>query len=653
MSQSKSIDIKATLKKLFEDAESSGSTEYIFTLIRVGGITCDTKDPILELKCKLDIFNICSADINVFKEIFTYQRIEEVFSVLANLCYCSVSGAYNYMPFFHLYEGKYPNLKTPILYKLVQELIKIAKETNNSQLVNIISNAFSSPFLSSFDGQKEENHTELSIEDLKSLKIFIKAFIEIYYDTLKQFCDRPIFYKLPRFEVLELLVCEDIGLHGFKCHFSNGNSAYFIRKEDSTETVNIYLEVPIGFDVGFLNNLCHEWRVGKKRLYEIGLPGHYNKLGEWKPIIYPGNSDSLQRDAQKISDDPEVQGILFYMMCTGHRVFEFVMKATLDIPLEYFTIGKYIHFWKCPPKDGFNPNNTVIYDGWAELEHIEPEYIRAVIDQIGIVINRLAFAYDADVTWCPKYRMTRSIGSCASPKEEDLGIINSLLEEFPQTEDANILLSAIDWYNKGRSSSNIFTSFLCYYIAMESVANAIVEGDAHLGIDFYKDAPKKRKENRIKCIQAKHSELYQDNPTEFVTQSYFECVVGLKKRTQQVIEKVFGKDHKYTKLLFEKSEPDCKPLSDIRSEIAHGKINFHSKEDRILVQANLHKVNFICKNFLTRLIFSLKPEESVPAWSGLHSSSMPTNDPRAVLIISNEKNIPNPDWKIKAEWCEN
>ena len=57
------------------------------------------------------------------------------------------------------------------------------------------------------------------------------------------------------------------------------------------------------------------------------MPGRYNKLGEWKPIIYPGKTDTLHKDAMEMSEDDEVRGTLFYMMCTGYRVIEFAARA--------------------------------------------------------------------------------------------------------------------------------------------------------------------------------------------------------------------------------------------------------------------------------------------------------------------------------------
>jgi len=42
----------------------------------------------------------------------------------------------------------------------------------------------------------------------------------------------------------------------------------------------------------------------------------------------------------------------------------------------------------------------------------------------------------------------------------------------------------MDWYVRGRTSNNIFLRFLSYYISLESVASAIIEGDADINLGF-------------------------------------------------------------------------------------------------------------------------------------------------------------------------
>jgi len=60
-------------------------------------------------------------------------------------------------------------------------------------------------------------------------------------------------------------------------HSSNGSRARFARYDNSTECINLIFGQPINFMVGSIDDLKHEWRVGEKRLFEIGLKGRYNE----------------------------------------------------------------------------------------------------------------------------------------------------------------------------------------------------------------------------------------------------------------------------------------------------------------------------------------------------------------------------------------
>jgi len=114
--------------------------------------------------------------------------------------------------------------------------------------------------------------------------------------------------------------------------------------------------------------------------------------------------------------------------------------------MESFTFGKNLHFFRCPVHDDI-PNiypNSHIYDGWLEVKSTDPEYIRSSIAGIGVAVNRMAFAYNAQANWRLKYKMTMNPGACATPSKEDLQVLDRMLREFPRTEDAIILDAAID-----------------------------------------------------------------------------------------------------------------------------------------------------------------------------------------------------------------
>ena len=149
-----------------------------------------------------------------------------------------------------------------------------------------------------------------NLEDLDKIRLeevfdnaclFINELIGTYFWERLKFRDRKKLHKLPGFEVMELLTNSEVGLYGFHLYFSNGSYASFIRKENSIECPNLSpnRDGTVNYSVGSLDELTHEWRIKDKRLYEVGLPGRYNKSGEWKPLVYPppGKPERLKKIA--------------------------------------------------------------------------------------------------------------------------------------------------------------------------------------------------------------------------------------------------------------------------------------------------------------------------------------------------------------------
>jgi hypothetical protein len=647
-------EVSSILKKLFDEAKSNGGLNYIYTLVRVDGMKCNTPDPILALQSLLKNHDDKLSEEEIVSCYCSLDFIEEPLTLIANLINCTLKKPYNITPFIHLYKGQFPDTIEPEPVLITLDLRKLAKDAGKPEIVQLINVAYPDDILKECFSGNNLPGFELLSSTFQKCRIFLSVLMETYFVERLKYIDHPKFHKLERFEVLEILVNESYGLYGFCIHFSNGNCASFIRNTDSTECRNIYFGPPLNFDVGALDQLKYEWRVGAKRLYEIGLQGRYNKLGEWKPIIYPGNSEHLSEDASSLSDDPEVQGILFYMMCTGHKVIEFVVRANIELPSKFLGYAEKFNLWKCPPIDGSSPagQSDWIYDGWFELDSVDTEHIRLVIATIGTILNKLAFSYDTAVKWRIKYSTLVTQPGCAKPSEKDLHILESMLKNSPQanTNDSLILETALDWYNHALSTRNIFIAFLCYYIAIESVSVSVADGNADFGLGYSRPTKEERKREKVECIKRKHDDLYTNDPHKFVEEAYIECIYGLKKKTRLIAEQVFGPDHAHLKALFEKREGYS--LSDIRSKLAHGAVTLLVKEDERLVRNRCGEIAEISKEFLTRIILSLKPTDPLPTWSGLHSASLSFNDPRTLLVATTDNFHPDTDWRIKSEWCD-
>jgi hypothetical protein len=646
---------KKILKELFIQAQLKGGIQYIYTLLRVTGITKQL-DPLLKIKAiikELNHSNISDDDfLDKYKAI---MKINDPLDLIANLINCIDKKGYNINPFLSLNKGNFPHIVRPNISERIQFLLKICEEKNQLSIINVLKEAFPEKLVRLISSEGISYNMD-EIKYLKKVykksKIFFNTLIEIQEKRRLDFLKQPKLHKLPRFEVLELLSTSDFGLYGLKMHFSNGSFAIFERFSNETNCVNITLDYPLSLFVGDIDEMRDEWRIGEKRLYEVGLPGRYNKDGEWKPLVYPGKSDTLQKEASSFSKDPKIKGSFFYMMCTGHRVVEFVICSNLNLPIEYSTFGNKLYLYKCSPTDeeGFPVSNMHIYDGWIELDSIDVNSIKNAIDYIEIVASRLAFTFNCSIRWCVKYNMSYMKTGFATPTQKDIIFLNKIFKNFPTHEDAIILDSAIGWFNHGKNSTNIFTRFLCYYIVLESIAINIIDGKGDFGLIFTKKTKDKKKELKIRCIKAKHEKLYKSDPIEFIMQAYFDCCGSLKSKTQEIIKLIFGDKHEYFKKLFEKEKGES--LYDIRGALAHGRLSYSDESHRKIVEERIYDIERIARDLIFRIILRLEPGEKIRYWSGRHTLFVATSDPRSTLVVSDEKIFPNKDWHIRAEWCD-
>ena len=640
------------LADLFNQAETYGGLEYIFTLVRVEGITFKTPDPILEIQSKLKKHDPKIKEESDLGPLYcSLAGCHDVFALIANLINCAMKKPFNSLPFFHLVKVKFPDNIYPTTSQVVRELSKIAVDDNKQEIASMLDEIYPDDLLNSCLSKDIPIKQGRLAEAVNKCIAMLSVFLEIYFEERLKFKNSQKFYKLQKFEVLEFLVNDKYGLYGFRLHFSNGSNALFARHEDSTECLNIN-PGKMSFHVGLIDKLKDEWRVGEKLLYEIGLPGRYNNLGEWKPIIYPGKYEHLTEKAYSLSDDPDVQGALFYIICTAHWVIEFVVRTAIDLPTKAISYGGNFHLWKCPPlsENSFVETDFKIYDGWLELDSIDPDYIESAIGAISVILNSLAFAYDATIEWRPKYTTVITKGGYATPTEDDLKLLDTIFPNILSAKEFFIINAAIDWYNQGKSAKNVFNKFLCYYIALESVALSIADGKADFNLSLSRDPRDVRKRRRNECIKEIYKNKFSEDPTRFVEEAYFDCVVGIKKKIHRVVGLVFGDEHKHLKALFEKQD-DGYSLNDIRGGLAHGRMTILDKEHEKIVSKRLPDIAEISREFLTRIILKLKPEDRLPSWSMLHSLKFFTNDPRTTLIANSEKLFPTDDWRIKPEWC--
>jgi hypothetical protein len=643
----KKAEQEQVIADIFETARDFDGIEFLYTLLRLEGPRVDNSDRILKLKLKLDSGIDDSSS-------FLEQTIDEIllsdfFDLVGNLLRMTNKTSFTMFPFYDLQKGLGYE---PSLVEKIRYLIRLAAAGGKTDFGELLTSTYDFVTIENLNANLPVRKAALR-KLLRRCVSFAKLFLTGYHLHRLKYVGQPRFTKIPGYQVIELLVNDELGLYGFYMHFPSGGKSTCIRYPEKKEMINFTGVERVHPFVGLIP-FDKEWLVNGKRLHELNLEGHYNSLGEWKPIVYPGNYEAIINEARDSSPDRDVQGSLFYVLTTGFKGIEFVVKTNIELPHQSGSIGSNLHLWKCPKiNDGDMAQNFCLYDCWFELDSIEPMKIKEAIANFGIAMNRLAFAYNGKIEWRVKYRMSHVTDRILMPSDVELDILNALLQDFPDTKDAIILDSALDWFNRAKTSNNTFASFLSYYVAIENVALSIAGGKSDFGLNYAKDNRSKRKVKREQCIEAKFMELYSTNPSKFVEEAYFDCVVSLKNKTKKIIELVFGIDHPFAEKLFSKSTNDEMSLSEIRNGIAHGSISLVDRSHELLVARRLPEMATIAKEFLSRLIFAIKSHEQVPTQSVNFTAELKFADPRSTLVVRSDHDLFNPDdWKIKAEWVD-
>jgi hypothetical protein len=642
--------ISAEIRELFGDAQKNGAFDYTLSLLRVGGIESG-RDALLQLQ---DATSQPAASLDE-QELLTWYcpiaSLNDPLALVLNLLRCTQKQPYLPFPFTSLNRGSFPRIQHATQREKVGHVAHLARDAGRPGVAAILSEVYHDEALAACEAHDHKMAFDNLEQTCEAAYEFWKSLASEYFAARLGFRGMPRFHKWPQFEVLELLIDDHDGLYGYHVHFSNGSKASFARYSDHTEGVNVIPRDFVNYMAGDLDALKPEWHVGDKWLYEIGLPGRYNPLGQWKPIIYEGSTDTIAKRARELSDNPQVRGVLFYMMCTGHRVIEFVVKTTVDLPIDkpvtFGSVVHPIHLSKCPEAES-EYRNVRLYDGWVRLESGTVEEVEAALFRIAVALNRLAFAFGVALDWQLKYQdaIEHTGMGLAQPSADDLPFLDRLLVDIPYELDF-----AVDWYNRGRSSNNPFAAFLCYFIALEIVATAAFESDSDFGVQVFDESKAVRRAIRAQCINDKYTALFASDPTQFIIQAYFECVQTLDMRRRKIAESVFGSRHRYLTTLFEE-EGGQPSLTEIRNLIAHGKLSLVNREEAALVRRHLPRIAGVVKEFLVRLILRLQPADNVPDWSGKHSIRFSFGDPRNTQVASSDKMFPHNDWSIRPEWCE-
>lgn len=385
------------------------------------------------------------------------------------------------------------------------------------------------------------------------------------------------------------------------------------------------------------------------------LKPRYNKIGEWKPLIFMGDSEVLKKEIQeetKEENDKRIYGALFYIKATSCNSIEFIVKTHFKIPSDFQQIGSQfgkIQLHKLDFSGYDNLANIQIYDGTLELTEIDVDAIKNGLSFIDVTLHRLAFRLDTKVEWFIKYPHNNDDpDSIIDLTEEHVQLLGEYLTENLKGHDSIIFDMAISWYMNGNNSNNPFVSFLSYCIAMESLVDKFRNGKMEICAKYGVKKPKKIETDLLNCIQIKHDQLYATDPKQFIEEAYFDCIGSIQKKLRQTIEIVFGIDHEHIKLFFDKKGGYS--LYDLRSKLAHGSFASLDSEHVELIKKRLPDIKHIAYQFILRLSTATLKNEKPKNINSSRSFSILFSSPKGTGVTNTLNMFPNKDWRIKPEW---
>ncbi len=283
------------LENIFKKAFESDSIHFIYTILRVGGMSDSNWDPFEESRNFFEDYNwmlekLVEKDENVSISrlaLLAYcQGIEmsAIHEILTNLLRCISGETYHIQPLDHLGRRKKKDIfyfVPPSAKTKYNHIKKIATELALNELAITIDEIYSDDIRNSFSHSdyviteeyfrysKNKTRQQMPINELhgyiNSCIDFVSTFMYLHRKWLHELSAVPKYHKWSNYEVFEI-ICENKSVCGFSVHFSNGSKATYKRTKEGTEATNITFDQDgsVNFFVGRTDKLEKEWKVDGK-----------------------------------------------------------------------------------------------------------------------------------------------------------------------------------------------------------------------------------------------------------------------------------------------------------------------------------------------------------------------------------------------------
>ena len=252
--------------------------------------------------------------------------------------------------------------------------------------------------------------------------------------------------------------------------------------------------------------------------------------------------------------------------------------------------------------------NRFIYDGWLPMDDLELGTIENRICELKQSLTTFALVSGGTFHWFPKYDFSNKNNSIHYYENKELEVLEELAKSTDKLgiDDRNALFRSIGWLDQGFKTDDNKVRFLFCVLAIESLCHYIEKESEKESIftelRTVKLSKAERRDLRNECIDKTLKEYLADNPTKAIEESYFNCVVGIKKQLKAHLDNVLGTDDEGVKLFFENKEDGSPSLIQIRNLIAHGSLD-NLKENEIgLINQNLYSMERLAQRYLWTVI---------------------------------------------------
>src|SRR6266850_2080843 len=284
------------LEALFTAALNASGFDTVCALLRVGGMADANWDAFDESRIAFDDYNWMLEKVSAERGVTAARRVALLMycqavemtgaqEMMANLLRCTLKRPYVVDPFADLWLRKKKSALFAIppsatkKYRRVKELAVEASRQDVADAVDAffddrIRNAFShsdyiiteTSFRFTEKGIPQQIPVATLDEIIQRAFAFFGALLYQHQRWLRRLGKSKRYHRMPNYEVLELLTDEAADLHGFRVHFSNGNSATYARRPSGVEATNLVFERDgsINFTVGPLDALEPQWKIDGK-----------------------------------------------------------------------------------------------------------------------------------------------------------------------------------------------------------------------------------------------------------------------------------------------------------------------------------------------------------------------------------------------------